>query len=480
MSNVTKKIHDQVINVSAQRTPTIVTGTTFFTFDQRTGKKIFQFIQNNTPINLDDVEVIIGFHFVNADARKIYTSADADVEIVDALNGRVSILLPNDLFSYTGEVLIYTYLKYPDGRSLDAGVVATRFEQSWIDHDLPEVQGYYINRFDQLIREIEEGLISGHIEPLRGNQGERGERGERGEQGEQGIQGERGEQGNRGEQGERGERGNKIITLNGGNACCCDTIEELQERYDLIDGDTLLMGYDSWIIAGEQAWDGDVFRFRHNGTSGSIEHIFNIKGRRGNSIHSVSSEIVRTSDLAGASVNTGDLLICASLEPIRILNLTNVSNGTVIRVSSLTAGVIAGTLNTIPCAQTYGNIVDYVKQLADIYIHGNTPEWRRITGVNNEPNTSLNVYERVVGGVRHVRIRASSMVVPTSNAYTRYGTIPAFVRPAHNLMRTSFAGVENGAPTMEVGVYVTATGEVTARMLHGAGNSSMFTIEYTI
>lgn len=210
------KYHELDMNISAVRKANVVTNTTFFSYDQRTGKKIINIKLNDAPLDLTGAEVILGFDYVEHDASKIYTSDDDCLTIEDPVAGRCTIILPNDLYEYWGEVLVHVFVRLPDGRSFDAGVIVTKFLESWLDRDLEELQQFYVQRFEDLRANILaraqeladrisdlEADVSQLVGPPgpQGTQGERGERGERGEQGIQGIQGIQGPPGNDGEDG---------------------------------------------------------------------------------------------------------------------------------------------------------------------------------------------------------------------------------------------------------------------------------------
>ena len=149
------KFHEVEIDMAAIRQGNISTGTTFFSFDQRTAKKIINIKLNGANHDLTGATVIIGFHFLEADARKIYDSDDECITIEDVAVGKVSILLPNDIYAYSGDVLVWVGVKHADGRSFDSGIIYTTFLESWIDQDLEELQQFYVQRFETLREEIE-------------------------------------------------------------------------------------------------------------------------------------------------------------------------------------------------------------------------------------------------------------------------------------------------------------------------------------
>ena len=148
------KSHELTINISPQTRSNIVTNTTFFSMDVNTGKKIINFTHENSPVDLTDATVLLGFEFVGAGTSKIIDSEDGSVVIEDAVNGQCSVNLPNHLYQYEGQVLVHVYLQYTDGRSLDCGVIVTEFSESWLDSDLEKMAEFYVRRFENMADEI--------------------------------------------------------------------------------------------------------------------------------------------------------------------------------------------------------------------------------------------------------------------------------------------------------------------------------------
>lgn len=168
--NQIKKQHELTINISAQSRSNTITNTTFFSMDVKTGKKIINFTHENEPVDLTAATVMLGFEFVGNHTSKIIDSKDGTVVIEDAQVGRCSVILPNYLYDYEGQVLVHVYIKYEDGRSLDCGVIVTEFEESWLDRELPQMSQFYVKRFEDLVHkinaranEILEDLDSGNI-----------------------------------------------------------------------------------------------------------------------------------------------------------------------------------------------------------------------------------------------------------------------------------------------------------------------------
>ena len=164
MSKVNKQ-HELRINISPANRSNIITNTTFFSMDVKTGKKVIHFTHENEPVDLTAATVMLGFEFVATGTSKIIDSKDGSVVIEDAKAGTCSVVLPNHLYEYEGQVLVHVYITFEDGRSLDCGVIVTQFEESWLDSELEEMSAFYVKRFEDLanhvkarIAELEEKL----------------------------------------------------------------------------------------------------------------------------------------------------------------------------------------------------------------------------------------------------------------------------------------------------------------------------------
>ena len=154
MTNQALKKHELTINISPQSRTNIITNTTFFSMDVETGKKIINFTHDNTPVDLTNATVLLGFEFVGLGTSKIIDSKDGSVIVTTPTTGQCEVILPNHIYNYEGQVLIHAYIKYDDGRSLDAGVIVTEFEESWLDQELEEMTDFYVKRFEDLAQEI--------------------------------------------------------------------------------------------------------------------------------------------------------------------------------------------------------------------------------------------------------------------------------------------------------------------------------------
>ena len=153
--NENTKIHDLIIDINPNKREKVINSRTqFFTMDEKTGEMSIQFTRQGLQFDLSDATVLVGFHFVDKSASKVIDSEGGSVKIIDATGGRCSIQIPSHVYGYEGEVIIHIYLKFENGQSLDCGVIATRFERSWLDEETAEMETVYVERFENLAREI--------------------------------------------------------------------------------------------------------------------------------------------------------------------------------------------------------------------------------------------------------------------------------------------------------------------------------------
>ena len=160
--------NELTLNKTAQKRIDMVTNTEFFTYDQKTAKKIIHFQLEGEELDLTNANIILGFYFVNADSSFLLESADGSVVIDEPEKGLTSVMLPNDIYAYTGQVLIHVYVEFDNGQSLDYPAIVTDFKESWIDQELEPMAGYYIKRFEDLrqlvFQQVEE--LAGKFEQL--------------------------------------------------------------------------------------------------------------------------------------------------------------------------------------------------------------------------------------------------------------------------------------------------------------------------
>jgi len=155
------------VDVNPRNREEMDTDITFFSLDAGTAEKIINFTRDHMAFDLTDATVVVGFHFVNGRATKIIDSVDGSVEILDAAAGRVSVKIPSHVYDYEGDVMVHVYLTFTDGTSIDCAVIPTRFEGSWLDEQMPELERTSIERFNLLtamadeVRDRLEGLEDG-------------------------------------------------------------------------------------------------------------------------------------------------------------------------------------------------------------------------------------------------------------------------------------------------------------------------------
>lgn len=139
------------LNKTAEkRSSPVPTNTEFFSYDQRVAKKTINFQFKGEPLDLSEANVILGFDFVTAGQSVIFESADGSIIIEDSAAGKVNVMLPNDIYAYSGSVIIYVFVEFSNGQSLDYPAFSTEFQESWLDQDLEEMAQFYVKRFEDL------------------------------------------------------------------------------------------------------------------------------------------------------------------------------------------------------------------------------------------------------------------------------------------------------------------------------------------
>lgn len=147
------KTNNEIINIDAKATDPISTGVIFWSHDKGTAKMIFRLRKENVNQTLSEGTIIpILLEFLSATAengrgRHIYHAV-----IEDALNGIVSIILEDNILGYQGKVDGSIYIELPDKRSLDtAGRFSFEIKRSPIDEEVPELEDYYWQGFNEIM-----------------------------------------------------------------------------------------------------------------------------------------------------------------------------------------------------------------------------------------------------------------------------------------------------------------------------------------
>lgn len=147
------KTNNEIISIEAKATDPIPTGVVFWSHDKGTAKMIFRLRKENVNQTLSEGTIIpILLEFLSATAengrgRHIYHAV-----IEDAVNGIVSIVLEDNILGYVGRVEGSIYIELPDSRSLDtAGRFSFEIKRSPIDEEVPELEDYYWQGFNEIM-----------------------------------------------------------------------------------------------------------------------------------------------------------------------------------------------------------------------------------------------------------------------------------------------------------------------------------------
>lgn len=149
------KTSEEIIVIQAEATTPVNTGVVFWSHDKGTAKLIFRLKKDHINQNLSQgtiVPILLEFNSTTASngrGRHIYHAV-----IEDVLEGIVSIVLEDNILGYVGRVDGSVYIELPDSRSLDtAGRFTFDIKRSPIDEDVPELEDYYWQGFNEIIQE---------------------------------------------------------------------------------------------------------------------------------------------------------------------------------------------------------------------------------------------------------------------------------------------------------------------------------------
>lgn len=140
------KSNTELIVIDAKATEPIPTNVVFWSHDKGTAKLAFELKKDPIPQSLAKGTIVpICLDFVGG--RHIYHAV-----IEDALNGIVSIVLEDNILGYQGRVDGSIYIELPDQRSLDtAGRFSFDIKRSPIDEEVPELEDYYWQGFNEIM-----------------------------------------------------------------------------------------------------------------------------------------------------------------------------------------------------------------------------------------------------------------------------------------------------------------------------------------
>lgn len=122
-------------------------------FDQNSARFILDFKVKDDPMSLSNVrECRLTFFFNMKDE---VNRKRADFTVTGFTDDTVKLIAPKQLFADFGEVECYVGLVYKEtGKTNDVGYFTFEIQQSKIDLDVPKVQDYYVQKFEELDQQI--------------------------------------------------------------------------------------------------------------------------------------------------------------------------------------------------------------------------------------------------------------------------------------------------------------------------------------
>lgn len=156
------KSNTELIVIDAKATEPIPTKVVFWSHDKGTAKLVFELKKDTIPQSLaEGTKVPILLEFDSATAENGRGKHTYFATIDDAVNGIVSIVLEDNILGYQGRVDGSIYIELPDSRSLDtAGRFTFDIKRSPIDENVPELEDYYWQGFNEIMTQYHETIAT--------------------------------------------------------------------------------------------------------------------------------------------------------------------------------------------------------------------------------------------------------------------------------------------------------------------------------
>lgn len=153
------KTKQEIIVIQAEAKEPIQTRAVFWSHDKGTAKLLFQLKKGIVSQTLAK-GTIVPICLVFNGGRHIYHAV-----IEDAVNGIVSIVLEDNILGYVGRVEGSIYIELPDSRSLDtAGRFTFDIKRSPIDENVPELEDYYWQGFNEIMNQYHQTIATIKLE----------------------------------------------------------------------------------------------------------------------------------------------------------------------------------------------------------------------------------------------------------------------------------------------------------------------------
>jgi hypothetical protein len=163
------KSNTELIMIDAKATEPIPTNVVFWSHDKGTAKLVFELKKDTIPQSLaEGTKVPILLEFSSATAEGGMGKHTYFATIDDAIEGIVSIVLEDNILGYVGRVDGSIYIELPDSRSLDtAGRFTFDIKRSPIDENVPELEDYYWQGFNEIMAQYHQTIAGIETESER-------------------------------------------------------------------------------------------------------------------------------------------------------------------------------------------------------------------------------------------------------------------------------------------------------------------------
>lgn len=142
------KLYKETLTISAHRQKVDDKKIDFYSFDQQTAKIT---VQIKSP---GDGKAFEAVQDVLIALERGGKKAVHNMTVEDYNENLVSFVLPDNIISQSGSFLCGIYLDYGNNKSLDVGYFRINLKQSLIDKDLPAMEQFYVQSFEELKDDI--------------------------------------------------------------------------------------------------------------------------------------------------------------------------------------------------------------------------------------------------------------------------------------------------------------------------------------
>lgn len=145
------------VDVNAAKRDCVLTGKEFCSYDQQSARIVINISKNGQPIQIDNIKCIRFFLASSDGYGRIIKGMQYQTNVNHVVDGRATVVLPDEYLSYSGRAVVHIYIIFKDGPTNDAGQsFLINFKKSAIDQsEAGNVAPNYFQNFDDILSEVQ-------------------------------------------------------------------------------------------------------------------------------------------------------------------------------------------------------------------------------------------------------------------------------------------------------------------------------------